>query len=180
MGSAICGVRVRMDYYRGASAIASYDDTSLNGAEFRCCPLPDLVNSTLTDCSTDHTTDISTLETQRDVSTVDSISETYGIKFIRKRYAIKYNICYTLNFLRFIKFYAINAFTVANLIFSVTHWVTATMSSEQWLVMGIAALAFVMIVIIFIYIFKRKKHIKSKRDTVIINRLNILKYTIFL
>ena len=71
-----------MDYYRGVSATGSYDDTSLNGAEFRCCPLPDIANSTLKDCSTDHTTDLSTLQTQQDVSTVDSINETYGIKFM--------------------------------------------------------------------------------------------------
>ena len=39
---AICGIAVRMDIERGAGAAGNDDDTALNGAKFRCCPLPPL------------------------------------------------------------------------------------------------------------------------------------------
>ena len=78
--SAICGVRVRIDAYRGAGVGGSYDDTSLNGAEFRCCPLPDLFNSTVKDCHTDHITGPSKIPTTQYVPTVSHINETYGMR----------------------------------------------------------------------------------------------------
>ena len=33
----LCGIRVRMDEEHGAGYIGGLDDTSLNGAEFKCC-----------------------------------------------------------------------------------------------------------------------------------------------
>ena len=67
-----------MDDYHGAGVSGSYDDTSLNGAEFRCCPLPDLFNSTLKDCHTNHNSVTSTIPTAQYFPTVSYINETFG------------------------------------------------------------------------------------------------------
>ena len=67
--------------YQGAGVSGSYDDTSLNGAEFRCCPLPDILNSTFKDCHTDNITVPSTIPTAQYFRTVSYINETIGMKF---------------------------------------------------------------------------------------------------
>ena len=70
-----------MDAFHGAGVSGSYDDTSLNGAEFRCCPFPDLFNTTFENCHIDHITGSSSIPTTQYFSTVSYINETYGMKF---------------------------------------------------------------------------------------------------
>ena len=78
---AICGIRVRMDYFRGTGVAGALDDTSLNGAEFRCCPIPVLAsNDLLPKCSNDHVTVLSTIKTSQPSTTLTTLSYTYGKK----------------------------------------------------------------------------------------------------
>ena len=46
---AICGIRVRMDKNRGGGL--ADDDTALNGAEFKCCTLPQIQDTRVQSCS---------------------------------------------------------------------------------------------------------------------------------
>ena len=50
-GMAICGIRVRVDKYRGHGLLTGYDDTALNGAEFKCCSLPQVQDTRVQSCS---------------------------------------------------------------------------------------------------------------------------------
>ena len=43
---AVCGIRVRVNEKQGATVLAAFDDTALNGAIFRCCPLPEAHHAT--------------------------------------------------------------------------------------------------------------------------------------
>ena len=65
-GFAICGIRVRIEDRRGNGWNQGYnDDTALNGAEFKCCSLPEIRDTRLQSCfsnkSTTDNTNISTL-----------------------------------------------------------------------------------------------------------------------
>ena len=86
---AICGIRVRMDYWRGAGVAGDLDDSALNGAEFRCCPLPanfndiggNCTNKPLDNYPTDFTTIISTINTSQPIPTLSSLNDTSGKTF---------------------------------------------------------------------------------------------------
>ena len=53
-GFAICGIRVRIEDRRGNGWNQGYnDDTALNGAEFKCCSLPEIQDTRIQSCFSD-------------------------------------------------------------------------------------------------------------------------------
>ena len=68
-----------MDAFHGTGVSGSYDDTSLNGAEFRCCPIPDLANNSVPKCSNNYVTAYSTLKTSQSSTTLTTLNLTYGM-----------------------------------------------------------------------------------------------------
>ena len=57
IGFAICGIRVRIEDKRGNSWNHGVnDDTALNGAEFKCCSLPEIPDTRLESCFSNKST----------------------------------------------------------------------------------------------------------------------------
>ena len=62
-GMAVCGIKVRMAKKGGTGGFGDRDDTSLNGAQFKCCPLPEHVPTMVAKCFNGHQTVVSRYST---------------------------------------------------------------------------------------------------------------------
>ena len=77
---AICGIRVRFEEYLGKGWVLGKDDTALNGAWFKCCPIKDSTGSTMYRTSTISATKPSTHNSTSKSSITSLLIATFSLK----------------------------------------------------------------------------------------------------